>query len=118
MASPLTPDNPFFSTTPSPDGDIPLALTPNSPGPQTPRTTMDHSEERAATVTTATTVATLRPVGHRIRPSEADIGHHVLTRRHKKLPNTRLGPSPQTTSPPLTCFGLYDHNGTEHLRHN
>ncbi|KAJ8349533.1 hypothetical protein SKAU_G00246630 [Synaphobranchus kaupii] len=44
MASPLTPDNPFFSTTPSPDGDVPPALTPNSPGPQTPRTTMDHSE--------------------------------------------------------------------------
>ncbi|KAJ8381784.1 hypothetical protein SKAU_G00025620 [Synaphobranchus kaupii] len=44
MASPLTPDNPFFSTTPSPDGDVPPALTPHSPGSQTSQTTMDHSE--------------------------------------------------------------------------
>ncbi|KAJ8353359.1 hypothetical protein SKAU_G00209260 [Synaphobranchus kaupii] len=50
-------------------------------------------------VTTAAAVATPRPVGHRIRPAEADIGHHVLTRRHKNLPNTRLSPSPQTTPP-------------------
>ncbi|KAJ8353294.1 hypothetical protein SKAU_G00208610 [Synaphobranchus kaupii] len=44
MASPLTPDNTFFSTTPSPDGDILPALMPNSPGPQSPWTTMDHAE--------------------------------------------------------------------------